>query len=167
MYSKPTIGITKPDNEDLFAFLAIWMSVKLAGGSPLVLTPSEDYKNANIDGLILGGGKDVFVHVTAVREAGLETLEENQASKKLIIELLKENEKIKLEKQMMTNQILENENKELLEQLMGSNAGNKPSRIFLLIFGTIFGIGVLGSAKIITVSTAYIYNRIMYRPVRA
>ncbi len=25
-----------------------------------------------------GGGKDVFVHVTAVREAGLETLEENQ-----------------------------------------------------------------------------------------
>ena len=26
-----------------------------------------------------GGGKDVFVHVTAVREAGLETLEENQA----------------------------------------------------------------------------------------
>ena len=26
-----------------------------------------------------GGGKDVFVHVTAVREAGLETLEENQS----------------------------------------------------------------------------------------
>ena len=26
-----------------------------------------------------GGGKDVFVHVTAVRDAGLETLEENQA----------------------------------------------------------------------------------------
>ena len=25
-----------------------------------------------------GGGKDVFVHVTSVREAGLETLEENQ-----------------------------------------------------------------------------------------
>ena len=45
------------------------------------------------------------------------TLEENQASKKLIIELLKENEKIKLEKQMMTNQILESENKDLLEQL--------------------------------------------------
>ena len=26
-----------------------------------------------------GGGKDIFVHVTAVREAGLETLDENQA----------------------------------------------------------------------------------------
>ena len=25
-----------------------------------------------------GGGKDIFVHVTAVREAGLETLDENQ-----------------------------------------------------------------------------------------
>ena len=25
-----------------------------------------------------GGGKDVFVHVTAVREAGLETLDENE-----------------------------------------------------------------------------------------
>ena len=25
-----------------------------------------------------GGGKDVFVHVTAVREAGLEKLDENQ-----------------------------------------------------------------------------------------
>ena len=26
----------------------------------------------------VGGGKDVFVHVTAVREAGLEKLDENQ-----------------------------------------------------------------------------------------
>ena len=92
---------------------------------------------------------------------------ENKASKKLIVELLKENEKVKLKNQIFKNKILENENKELIEQLGGSNGGNKPSRIFLLIFGTIFGIGVLGSAKIITVSTAYIYNRIMYRPVRA
>ena len=95
------------------------------------------------------------------------TLEENEISKKMIIELLKENEKMKLEKQIFKNKILENENKELIEQLEGSNAGNKPSRIFLLIFGTIFAIGVLGSAKIITLSFASIYNRIMYRPVRA
>ena len=92
---------------------------------------------------------------------------ENKASKKLIVELLKENEKVKLKNQIFKNKILENENKELIEQLEGSNAGNKPSRIFLLIFGTIFGIGVLGSAKIITLSFASIYNRIMYRPVRA
>ena len=95
------------------------------------------------------------------------TLEENEISKKMIIELLKENEKVKLENQIFKNRILENENKELIEQLEGSNAGNKLPRIFLLIFGTIFGIGVLGSAKIITLSFASIYNRIMYRPVRA
>ena len=95
------------------------------------------------------------------------TLEENEVRKKMIVEMLKENEKVKLENQIFKNRILENENKELIEQLEGSNAGNKPSRIFLLIFGTIFGIGVLRSAKIITLSFASIYNRIMYRPVRA
>ena len=95
------------------------------------------------------------------------TLEENEVSKKLIVELLKENEKVKLENKIFKNRILENENKELIEQLEGSNAGNKPSGIFLLMFGTIFAIGVLGSAKIITLSFASIYNRIMYRPVRA
>ena len=57
------------------------------------------------------------------------------------------------------NKILEDENKELLEQLMGSNVGNKPSRIFLLIFGITFALGVLGSTKLITLSTASIYNR--------
>ena len=91
------------------------------------------------------------------------TLEENQASKKLIIELLKENEKIKLEKQMMTNQILESENKELLEQLKGSNEGNKPPVKFLIIFATIFVLATIGLTTIV----ASMYNRIMYRPARA
>jgi hypothetical protein len=95
------------------------------------------------------------------------TLEENEVSKKLIVELLKENEKVKIENQIFKNRILENENKELIEQLEGSNAGNKPSRIFLLIFGITFALGVLGSTKLITLSTASIYNRIMYRPVKA
>ena len=91
------------------------------------------------------------------------TLEENQASKKLIVELLKENEKIKLEKQMMTNQILESENKELLEQLEGSNEGNKPPVKFLIIFAIIFMLATIGLTSIV----ASMYNRIMYRrPVR-
>ena len=60
MKSKPVIGITKPDNEDFFAFGACWLSIRLAGGDPLVLTPSSDYESADIDGLLLGGGKDVF-----------------------------------------------------------------------------------------------------------
>ena len=89
------------------------------------------------------------------------TLEENEISKKMIIELIKENEKVKLENQIFKNKILGNENKELIEQLEGSNEGNKSSRIFLLIFGTIFVFGILGSTKIITLSTASIYNRMI------
>ena len=61
MSDKPIIGITKPDNEDLLAFSFFWLAVKLAGGVPKVLTASdENYRTANIDGLLLGGGKDVF-----------------------------------------------------------------------------------------------------------
>ena len=59
------------------------------------------------------------------------------------------------------NKILEDENKKLLEQLEGSNAGNKPSRIFLLIFGITVALGMLGSTKLITLSTASIYNRMI------
>lgn len=61
MSRKPTIGITKPDNEDFLAFSAFWLAVKLAGGRPVVLTAEGGgYKAAKIDGLLLGGGKDVF-----------------------------------------------------------------------------------------------------------
>ena len=68
---------------------------------------------------------------------------------------------MKLENQIFKNRILENENKELIEQLEGSNAENKPSRILLLIFGITFVLGVLGSTKLITLSTASIYNRMI------
>lgn len=61
MPDKPVIGITKPDDEDFLAFSAFWLAVKLAGGKPLVLTASNAlYKTTHIDGLLLGGGKDVF-----------------------------------------------------------------------------------------------------------
>ena len=89
-------------------------------------------------------------------------LEENEVSKRLIVELLKENEKIKLEKQMFKNKILESENKELLEQLGGSNEGNKPPIKFLVIFSTIFVLVVSG----LTSLSASIYNRIILRPAR-
>ena len=90
-------------------------------------------------------------------------LEENEASKKLIIELLKANEKMKLEKQIFKNKILESENKELLEQLKGSNEGNKPPVKFLIIFAIIFVLTTIGLTTIV----ASMYNRIMYRPARA
>lgn len=61
MAEKPLIGITKPDNEDLLAYGAFWLAVKLAGGKPVMLSAShKDYKGVQIDGLLLGGGKDVF-----------------------------------------------------------------------------------------------------------
>lgn len=61
MSNKPAIGITKPDNSDLMAFMAIWAGVTLAGGKPVMMTPSNhDSASANISGLILGGGKDIF-----------------------------------------------------------------------------------------------------------
>jgi len=58
---KPVIGITKPDNEDFFAYMAIKLALFLAGGIPLKITPKDkNYTSAKIDGLILGGGKDIF-----------------------------------------------------------------------------------------------------------
>lgn len=61
MNRKPLIGITKPDREDFFSYLAIKMAVWFAGGSPMKITPkNKNYESVNIDGLILGGGKDIF-----------------------------------------------------------------------------------------------------------
>jgi putative glutamine amidotransferase len=58
---RPVIGVTRPDNTNILAFLAIGCSVWVAGGRPLPLTPSGRMsRTAKIDGLILGGGKDVF-----------------------------------------------------------------------------------------------------------
>lgn len=59
--NKPIIGITKPDKKDFMAFSALWGAVKIAGGDPIVLSPSRNpYQEAAVDGLLLGGGKDVF-----------------------------------------------------------------------------------------------------------
>jgi len=64
---------------------------------------------------------------------------------------------------MFKNKILESENKELLEQLEGSNEGNKPPIKFLVIFATIFVLVVSG----LTSLSASIYNRIILRSARA
>jgi putative glutamine amidotransferase len=60
MDTKPVIGITKPDQKDNFAYAFIWLSILLAGGKPLKITPLNSGLVDNIDGLVLGGGKDVF-----------------------------------------------------------------------------------------------------------
>ena len=124
------------------------------------LTELEELRKTNE--ALKAQNEALFIQNEKLKLLAQKTLEENQASKKLIVELLKENEKIKLEKQMMTNQILESENKELLEQLKGSNEGNKPPVKFLIIFATIFMLATIGLTSIV----ASIYNRIMYSPVR-
>ena len=63
--------------------------------------------------------------------------EENKASKQLIVELLKENEKIKLEKEIFKNKILENENKELLQEIEKRVTEDGVNRFALLLFITI------------------------------
>ena len=57
---KPCIGITKPERGDNLAFLAIVAAVRMAGGRPMQLTTGMSWREANIDGLIIGGGSDVF-----------------------------------------------------------------------------------------------------------
>ncbi len=65
------------------------------------------------------------------------TIKENKASKQLIVELLKENEKIKLEKEIFKNKILENENKELREKIETKVTEGEVNRFALLLFITI------------------------------
>jgi len=89
-------------------------------------------------------------------------MEENKTSKALIIDLIKTNEKIKLEKEMLKNQILEKESEELRNQIEESNKGNKPSIKFLAMFGTLFTFVLFGLTSLIT----SIINKIFYRPVK-
>lgn len=58
---RPRIGITKPEARPLnLPYYALWLSVWLAGGKPVLLTPGKPVKPKNIDGLLLGGGTDIF-----------------------------------------------------------------------------------------------------------
>ena len=86
-------------------------------------------------------------------------IKENKTSKELILDLIKTNEKIKLEKEMLKNKILEKESEELRKQIEESNNGNKPSIQFLAMFGTLFTFVLLGLTSLI----ASIINKIFYR----
>lgn len=60
MTGKPVIGVTKPTHGDHFAYAAIWIAVRLAGGEPLRLTARRPHTDKWISGLVLGGGSDVY-----------------------------------------------------------------------------------------------------------
>jgi gamma-glutamyl-gamma-aminobutyrate hydrolase PuuD/predicted ATP-grasp superfamily ATP-dependent carboligase len=57
---RPRIGITNPERGDELAFLAMRFAVWLAGGSPVELTARAPRDPQAIDGLIFGGGSDVY-----------------------------------------------------------------------------------------------------------
>lgn len=57
---RPTIGITTPVDADRLALLFLVMSVRLAGGKPVRLHAKLPYRELEVDGLLLGGGSDIF-----------------------------------------------------------------------------------------------------------
>lgn len=57
---RPRIGITKPRGSAHGAYSLIALGVRLSGATPVALTPGDDSPPRPIDGLILGGGGDIF-----------------------------------------------------------------------------------------------------------
>lgn len=57
---RPTIGISRPSEGDLAAFAALAAAVKIAGGKPFALSTGMSWRDADLDGLLIGGGDDVF-----------------------------------------------------------------------------------------------------------
>jgi putative glutamine amidotransferase len=56
---RPTIGVTGPDKGGGAAWFFTALSVRLAGGKPVRITPERPSESEPLDGLILGGGADV------------------------------------------------------------------------------------------------------------
>jgi gamma-glutamyl-gamma-aminobutyrate hydrolase PuuD len=58
--TRPIIGITKPERGDTLAYLAMKLAIWLAGGDPVKVTARAPRDPHTIDGLIFGGGADVY-----------------------------------------------------------------------------------------------------------
>ncbi len=58
--ARPLIGVTRPDRGAWFAFTAIRIALWLAGARTVALTASAPQEPAFLDGLVLGGGADIF-----------------------------------------------------------------------------------------------------------
>ncbi len=56
----PVIGITKPSNGDTLSWMAMAFAVRLSGGKPVKITSRAPRDPHSIDGLLFGGGADVF-----------------------------------------------------------------------------------------------------------
>lgn len=60
MMKFPNIGITKPERGNNFAYVAIVAAIMACGGRPVRLTTGTSWRDAKLDGLVIGGGSDVF-----------------------------------------------------------------------------------------------------------
>ncbi|NNE40279.1 MAG: gamma-glutamyl-gamma-aminobutyrate hydrolase family protein [Marinicaulis sp.] len=58
--TRPIIAITKPHRKDNWAFRAVALAVRLGGGEPFALTPAEQRKHIKVNGIVFGGGDDIF-----------------------------------------------------------------------------------------------------------
>ena len=56
---RPTIGVTGPDKGGSAAWYFTALSVILAGGKPIRITPSRPRTADGLQGLVIGGGADV------------------------------------------------------------------------------------------------------------
>src|ERR1700759_5426435 len=60
MSLRPLIGVTKPSHGDLPAFWAVCLALQAAGARPKRLSRGPTEAAAPLDGLLLGGGSDVY-----------------------------------------------------------------------------------------------------------
>ena len=86
--------------------------------------------------------------------------EENKVSKQFIVELLKENEKIKLEKEIFKNKILNEENKKIIEEVNKKPTEEEINRFALLLFITILILVAYGiTSFVVSISQAIFKNK--------
>jgi putative glutamine amidotransferase len=58
---RPIIGVTKPEAKRInLSFIVLWLAIWFNGGRPKILSYKEDIEHQDFDGLLLGGGTDVF-----------------------------------------------------------------------------------------------------------
>ncbi|MFG1304738.1 gamma-glutamyl-gamma-aminobutyrate hydrolase family protein [Xanthobacter autotrophicus] len=57
---RPIIGVTKPDEGEWLAYCALHFAIRMAGGEAVAITSKAPRDAHSIDGLLFGGGSDVF-----------------------------------------------------------------------------------------------------------
>jgi len=86
-------------------------------------------------------------------------LQQDKAKEKLVVELLKENEKLKLTNQLFKNRILDNENEALLRSIEEEAKKSEPNKLILFYFLAVYITTIL----LLTSLIASLYNKIRFR----